>query len=761
MTEPAWAGARAGSLRRLHGLVSTINRDLDLDTTLRAVAQGVIDGLGFRVAVVNLVADGGDLAVVAVAGPEAAREALLGTSGSRAGWDAYLAGCEPVGALLVDYSGEAADVTDVPVWIPDFEVLSDDRAWQPLDELLAPLTTPRSGLLGVISVDLPLDGLRPGPEQLELLEMYAAQASLAVENARLHTRLVAQQAEREEALGRLSALVAEAPVAILELDLEGRVRLWNPGAELVFGWTREEVLGRPNPTVDGTDYAASLVRLASEGGVSRVEVRRLRKDGTEVDVEMSSAVLRGDDGRPFGFIGVLADITDRVRLQEELRLAALTDPLTGLANRTHFADALQEAADQGDTPVVLLLDLDGFKAVNDTLGHGAGDAVLREVADRLRRTCRHGELVARLGGDEFVVLIPDDDLAAGARLGDRLVEVLSDPFDIGGRPTRLGASVGVAGSHPGAVPDDLLRDADIAMYSAKFGGKGRLVVFEPQLHEAVVRRTDLVEALRTARGLGQLALRHHPVIEVSTGRVVALEALLRWHHPERGELAPAAFMDLAEETGLIVGIGEWVLHEACTTMRRWHVDLRHRARTSASVNVSAVQLRDGLIVPQVRDALAVSGLDPRRLVLELTETVMVDDPESAAEVLGELAGLGVRLALDDFGTGWSSLSQLIRLPVETVKLDRSLVPDPGADPGALDLLDGVLTLLRRLGKQVVAEGVETMEQLEVLRSWDCPFVQGMLFGPPLDPTAARALVVAGRVDCPLPQPAGLGGWALR
>lgn len=752
------AEARAASLRRLHALVGTINQDLDLATTLRAVAQGVVDGLGFQVAVVNLVVDGGDLEVVAVAGPDAARKALLGTVGTRAGWDAYLAQCQPVGALLVDYSGQA-HFEEVPSWVPDIAPVPDVVAWKPRDELLARLSTPRAGLLGVISVDLPLDGLRPGPDQLELLEMYAAQASLAVENARLHTRLLVQQAEREEALGRLSALVDKAPVAILELDLEGRIRLWNPGAERIFGWAPEEVLGLANPTIGSHAEEATLARLVEDGGVSRVEARRLRKDGTEVDVEMSSAVLRGDDGRAFGYIGVLADITDRLHMHEQLRLAALTDPLTGLANRTRFGQALREVSDEGRTAVLLLLDLDGFKNINDTLGHGAGDEVLCEVARRLRRTCRAGELVARLGGDEFVILVRDDDLAAGGQLGQRLVEVLAEAFDVGGRPTRLGASVGVAGTRPGALPGDLLRDADIAMYSAKSSGKGRLAVFEPALHEAVVARTELVEALRSAPQLGQLTLRHHPVVEVSSGRVVALEALLRWHHPERGELVPESFVPLAEETGLIVPIGEWVLQEACTGMRRWHVDLPHRARMSTTVNVSAVQLRDGVVVRQVRDALADSGLEPRRLVLELTESVMVEDLPATLEVMAELTGLGVRLALDDFGTGWSSLSQLVRLPVETVKLDRSLIPRPGADPAALDLLDAVLVLLRRIGKQVVAEGVETAEQLAVLRSWDCPFVQGHLFGLPLDTAAAGALVAVGRVpvDLPLQAVSGVRG----
>lgn len=749
------AEARAASLRRLHALVGTINQDLDLETTLRAVAQGVVDGLGFQVAVVNLVGDSGDLEVVAVAGPDAARDALLGTVGTRAGWDAYLDQCQRAGALLVDYSGQS-HFAEVPSWVPDIVPVTDEVAWQPLDELLAPLSTPRAGLLGVISVDLPLDGLRPGPDQLELLEMYAAQASLAVENARLHTRLLAQQAEREEALGRLSALVDKAPVAILELDLEGRIRLWNPGAERIFGWAREEVLGLPNPTVGAHAEEAGLDRLAADGGVSRVEARRLRKDGSEVDVEMSSAVLRGDDGRPFGYIGVLADITDRLRVQEQLRLAALTDPLTGLANRAGFGQALQEVTDQNRIPVVLLLDLDGFKSINDTLGHGAGDAVLCEVARRLRRTCRAGELVARLGGDEFVILVRDEDLSAGTQLGQRLVDVLAEPFDVGSRAIRLGASVGVAGSRPGAMPGHLLRDADIAMYSAKANGKGRLAVFEPALHEAVVARTELVEALRSAQQQGQLALRHHPVVEVSSGRVVALEALLRWHHPQRGELAPEEFVPLAEETGLIVPIGEWVLQEACTAMRRWHVELPHRARTSVTVNVSAVQLRDGVVVQQVRDALRSSGLEPRRLVLELTESVMVEDLQAASEVMAELTELGVRLALDDFGTGWSSLSQLVRLPVETVKLDRSLLPVPGADVAGLELLDAVLVLLRRIGKQVVAEGVETVEQLDVLRSWDCPYVQGHLFGRPLDAAAARALVAAGWVSMRVPRQAGSG-----
>jgi diguanylate cyclase (GGDEF)-like protein/PAS domain S-box-containing protein len=737
------AAAREASLRRLQALVRDVNRDLDLDRTLAAVCQGVVDGLGFEVAVVNLVMPDGALEVVSVVGDAGAAEALLGTRASRQEWDELLAACTPQGRVLVGYDHDRHPDT-VASWVPETPVSDDPEAWHPLDELFAPLETASSGLLGVLSVDLPRDGRRPSAEQLELLEMYAAQAAVAVENAALHTA-------QSRALERLAAVVAEAPVAILELDLDGRVREWNPEAERLFGWRRDEVLGRPNPTVDVGDaeYAALLRQLRDSGGVQRQLVRRRRKDGSLVDVEMSNTVLRDAAGQVFGYLGTLADVSDRVALEADLRAAAYSDALTGMPNRARFRERLDAAAADVASAWLLLLDLDGFKSVNDSLGHGAGDRLLVDVAARLREACREDDLPARLGGDEFVVLVRGDREAAEA-LARRLVRRLSRPFRLAEREVVLGCSVGLAPVPPGDA-SAALRDADIAMYAAKAAGKGRYEVFESFLAEAALRRAELAEDLRSAVSRSQLELRYHPLVLTRSGGVVGVEALLRWHHPERGELAPADFIPVAEETGSIVALGEWVLHEACRQLKRWQ-QLPRTERLTVSVNVSPVQLRHPALVGQVRSALTTSGIAPDRLVLEITEDVLLDDLDAAVAVLERIRALGVRLALDDFGAGYSSLRYLRRLPVDVVKLDRALLADVDHDDDARSLLAAVLGLVYSLGRLAVVEGVETLPQLQAVQALGDVCVQGWLFAPPLPVAQAEQVLRAGWPCSAVPAP---------
>ncbi|MCW2777368.1 MAG: diguanylate cyclase [Frankiales bacterium] len=742
---------RAASLARLQRLVREVNRDLDLDRTLQSVCQGLVEGLGFDVAGVNLVMPDGDLEMVACAGDPAARDALLGTRATRQTWDELMAVCQPQGELLVDYLHLVPTEDSVPTWVPDRPATDDPLAWHPLDELLAPLRTARSGLVGVISVDLPRDGRRPGPEQCELLEAYAAQASVAIENAQLHTALRAQHEAGAEALGRLSALVSSTPVAIVELDLEGRVRLWNPAAERIFGWRAHEVLGGSNPIVDPAEYDARMQELV-ESPVSREQVRRARRDGQLVDVEKSASVLRDREGRPFGYLGVYVDVSERLLLEEELRSAAFTDPLTGLANRALFSERLERAATSGTGATVLLLDLDGFKGVNDTAGHAAGDRVLVEVGRRTASVCRSGDLVARLGGDEFVVLLGGDDgdpsralddLGAEV-LADRLVDVLAEPFEVGVTSVSLGASVGLARLHGAGSADDLLRDADVAMYAAKAAGKGRYRVFEPQLRDRLVERTELVQDLRSALASGdELFVRWHPVVRVPDVRLLGFEALVRWQHPVRGELPPGVFVGLAEESGLVVELGEQVLLAACRTLRTWQDTVPGTDHTQISVNLSPVQLRSD-VVSTVRDVLRETRLHPGHLVLELTEDVLLHDVDAAVEVLHDLRALGVRLAIDDFGAGYSSLAYLKRLPVDVVKLDRSLLSGVDADPAALALFDAVVGLVRRLGLTGVAEGVETVGQWRLLERLRCPVGQGFLLAEPLREPDARRMLAVGR-----------------
>ena len=725
--------AREASLRRLHALSRTINGDLDLGRTLDAVCHGVVDGLGFEVAVVNLVMPDGALEVVSVAGSQSAHDALFGTSAPRREWDLLLDACTPVGDVLVDYD-HTTEPHAVAMWVPDTPVSDEPDAWHPLDGLFAPLRTASSGLLGVISVDVPRDGRRPGADALELLEMYAAQASLAIENAQLHTGQV-------QLVEKLSALVSEAPVAILEFDLDGLIREWNPEAERVFGWSREEVLGRRNPMVEVDGYAARVADLLQSGGTHRQQARRRRKDGSLVDVEITSKVLFDEAGQPFGYIGALVDVSDRVALEQELRTAAFTDSLTGLANRARFRQALEAAASVEEQAWLLLLDLDGFKAVNDSLGHNAGDALLVEVAARLVQACHGDDLAARLGGDEFVVLLRGDEAAATA-LAARLVDRLGQPFVLDGRPVSLGCSIGLA--RIGETGDGgALRAADIAMYAAKSAGKARYLVFSAALADGASARADLAADLALAVVRNELSLRWHPVVETRSRRIVGVEALVRWEHPELGELAPGAFIALAESTGMVVPLGEWVLLEACRQVRAWQEEVGGCAELAVSVNLSPVQLRHPDVVEHVRAALAATGLAPELLVLELTEDVLLDDLDAAVAVLGRLRELGVRLAIDDFGAGYSSLRYLRRLPVDIVKLDRGLLEDADADPDARALVEAVLGLTRTLGRTAVAEGVETLPQLQVLEELRCPLAQGFLVAQPLRADEAASVLGVG------------------
>jgi diguanylate cyclase (GGDEF)-like protein/PAS domain S-box-containing protein len=736
------------SFRRLHELVRSINGELDLDRTLEAVTNGIVEALGFQVTVINLVQPDGDLRVVAVAGSDEARETLLGQRGQRVEWERWMSLCTPIGSLLVDYRRLVDDGSDVPTWVPDTPISDDEDAWHPLDAVIAPLRTSRSGLLGTLSVDLPADGRRPSPEQLELLEMYAAQASVAIENAALHTALVARGAERERALGRLTAVLGEVPAAIVELDLEGRVRSWNPAAEEMFGWTADEVLGEFSPTVDAANVAEGVAELQRGEVVHRHAERRRRKDGSVIDVEVSTAVLTDSDGRSFGYIGVISDVTHRVALERELRHAAFHDPLTGLANRTLLRERLDECA---DAPVsLLLLDLDGFKAVNDSLGHQLGDEVLLEVSRRLARSCRPSDLLVRLGGDEFVALV-EGDRARAISLAERFLKILSDPIALGDREISLGCSIGIASPTDG-TSDSVLRDADIAMYVAKSKGKGRYQIFEPSLRDDVLDRTMLSEDLRSAVAGGQLSLRYHPVIDVRTRAIVAFEALLRWNHPTRGELSPLLFIPLAEESGAIHEIGDWVLREACAELRRLHQLPDVDSRMTVSVNLSAVQLHSPGLVERVQQILEDTGLEPRRLVLELTESVLVDDVDDAVRILGKLRSIGVRLALDDFGAGYSSLRYLKRLPFDFVKLDKGLLEGINSDPAALALVDAVLGLLNRLGLRTCAEGIETPGQLAVIQSLGCELGQGFLVAKPLRAEDLSRLLVEGWPAPPLPLP---------
>ncbi len=427
----------------------------------------------------------------------------------------------------------------------------------------------------------------------------------------------------------------------------------------------------------------------------------------------------------------------------QLRHQALHDALTGLPNRILALDRAEQmlaGARRRHAPVAaLFVDLDGFKHVNDTFGHSVGDEVLKVVAQRLRQAVREGDTAARLGGDEFVVLMEDAELGATPeRVADRLLEALRRPYPTGGRrPLSLGASIGIAVGLP-ASADELLRDADIALYEAKAGGRGRYVIFESSMQTAIQERITLEMDLAEAVSRNELFLLYQPTFELGTERVVGVEALLRWRHPTRGTLSPDEFIPIAEQSGLIVPIGRWVLEEACARASDWHRRGRH---IGMAINVSARQIdREGL-VDEVRTALHDTSLRPDALTLEVTETTIMRDAPTNARRLATLKDLGVRIAIDDFGTGYSSLAYLRQFPVDALKLDRSFVSGLASSKEAAALIHTLVQLAKTLELETVAEGIDDQAQLDALRREGCDLGQGFLFSPPLPPDALEALLM--------------------
>ena len=437
-----------------------------------------------------------------------------------------------------------------------------------------------------------------------------------------------------------------------------------------------------------------------------------------------------------GMVAVYADVTDRRQAEERLAFLARHDSLTGLPNRTQFAEVSEralsrEAAGEAAT-AVLCLDLDRFKAVNDTLGHPTGDALLRAVAGRLSETVGAEGLVARFGGDEFAVLVERTCLASATALAERIVRALSAPYVLDDKQALIGASVGIAiASVDGTDPETLIKHADLALYRAKSDGKGTWRLFELVMDTEAQARRRLEIELRNALIDGSFELHYQPCINLASGRTATCEALLRWRHPSKGLIEPDEFIGLAEEVGLIIPIGDWVLRQACAEAMRWPESMR------VAVNVSAVQFRARTVVPAVVSALAASGLAPHRLELEITETALVEDEAGTLKALAQIRSFGVRVAMDDFGTGYSSLSYLRSFPYDRIKIDGSFVGGLSDNAECAAIVRAVNGLGASLGIAVTAEGVETVEQLNFVRAEGCTEAQGFLMSLPLDATALR------------------------
>ena len=444
-----------------------------------------------------------------------------------------------------------------------------------------------------------------------------------------------------------------------------------------------------------------------------------------------------------GWVATHEDITEQRRSEVKIEYMAHHDSLTDLANRVLLNERLEHALGRiqgGELVAVHHLDLDQFKAVNDTFGHPGGDKLLKTVADRLRGLVRETDTIARMGGDEFVIVqTPIADPADATALAQRVIMLMSEPHDIDGHQAVVGASIGIAvGPGDGVSPDKLLRNADLALYRAKADGRGTFRFFEPAMDLQMQTRRIMEQDLRKALPAGEFELYYQPVVNLASSQISGFEALIRWNHPSRGMVAPGTFIPLAEEIGFIVPLGEWVIRQACATAARWPGNLH------VAINISAVQFRNPGLMQVIVGALAASGLHPTRLEIEITETVLLQNKEATLAVLHQLRALGIRIALDDFGTGYSSLTYLQSFPFDKIKIDRSFVKDITENFGSLNIVRAVAALANGMGMTTTAEGVETTGQLDKIISEGCTEMQGFLFSRPLPAGEIERLFLSGR-----------------
>jgi diguanylate cyclase (GGDEF)-like protein/PAS domain S-box-containing protein len=550
------------------------------------------------------------------------------------------------------------------------------------------------------------------------------------------------------------SLVHNASDLITVMEEDGTIRYQSPSAGRFVGMDPGELIGTGYFDLVAPEDQAHLSALLRDvaglsGSQATAEYRLRHADGSSRYVESIVSSLIADP-MVKGLVFNTRDVTDRKKLEEELAHQAFHDSLTGLSNRAVFRDrvdhALTRASRHRQRLAVLLLDLDGFKMVNDSLGHDAGDELLIAVGQRLQACARSSDTVARLGGDEFAILLEDDvDEARAKAMAKRMLTELLVPFEVRGREMFVRASVGITVTDGGSVEtDELIRNADTAMYAAKAGGRARYEMFQPVMHERALEQFEVQADLQHALERGEFTLHYQPIIDFATGRAEGMEALVRWFHPTRGLLLPGAFIRIAEETGLIVPMGRWILAEACRQTVAWRAQFPEASDLCVSVNLSTRQLFEPDLVGQVREILDRSGLDPSGLVLEITEGSLMQDMAQTVAKLHGLKELGVRLAIDDFGTGSSSLGYLRQFPIDVIKIDKSFVDEvTTADSEGPALVRAIVELAQNLHLETVAEGIELTEQLTELRSAGCDSGQGFLFAKPLRPDDMQEFLERG------------------
>jgi len=593
------------------------------------------------------------------------------------------------------------------------------------------------------------DGTR-FPVEVYLRAIRSEGRQLLVAVVRDITSRLQAEAELRESEQRFRVAFNQAAVGLAHVAPDGRWLMVNQKLCEIVGYSMQEMLALGYQDLthpDDLPYDIELGRRMMAGEVHEQsrEKRYRHKDGHYIWVNLTSSLVWGADGKPRYYSTVVEDISRRKQVEGELRHLANHDTLTGLPNRSLLLDRLSQsiafANRQNGEVAVLLIDLDRFKNVNDSLGHDVGDKIITEVARRLRGRVRDGDTVARWGGDEFVVVLGDVVREeAVANLAQKLLESLSQPMTIDEHELYPAGSIGIS-LYPkdGDSPNALLKNADTAMYRAKDAGRNNFQFYAHEMNARALDRLKLDGGLRRALLREEFVLHYQPQMDIATGEIVGVEALLRWHPPEQPPVFPNDFIPIAEETGLIVQIGEWVLRTACRQLRRWE-EAGLAPHLKMAVNLSARQFKQHNIVNMVSHVLQQSGCAPERLELEITESVVMDNPEAAAATLHQLSAMGVSLAIDDFGTGYSSLSYLKRFPIDALKIDRSFVRDISTDAEDAAIARAVIALAHSMRLKVIAEGVETAEQLAFLRDESCDQMQGYLLSRPVDAEQIAALL---------------------
>lgn len=572
----------------------------------------------------------------------------------------------------------------------------------------------------------------------DITERKKIEQDLATAHRDLEQRVHERTAELEKANQQLDAMIQSSPLAIYARDRKSIVTSWNPAAERMFGWSADEIIGRRMPSVPPDrihEFNDLLRRVLSGETLMQTELVRQRRDGKTIYLDMTLAPMRDSAGCITGYLTIAADVTEQKKAEQQVEFLAYHDALTGLPNRMLLQDRCNQAtahAERTGTHVALMfLDLDNFKQINDTLGHACGDLLLKEVTARLKDCVRDTDTISRQGGDEFVVVLRDlPDSQAAVPVLDKIMVQMQKPVRIEGSELTTSVSIGVAlFPDDGRTFDTLLKKADMAMYRAKEVGRNTYHFFNEEMSTQASEHLALRSGLRRALDNGELELHYQPQVQLGTGRVIGAEALLRWNAPGEGMIMPGRFIAIAEESGLIVPIGEWVIMEACRQASAWRA--AGLPDICVAINLSAVQFRRGNVEQTVLRALEATGLPPDCLELELTESIMLQNVEQVLATVRRLKLLGVKLSIDDFGTGYSSLSYLKRFEVDKLKIDQSFIRDLASDPDDAAIVRAVIQMAHSLNLKTIAEGVETDDIRHMLRVFQCDEAQGYLFARPM------------------------------